>query len=78
MQILDPTWAATFALAAAIAHQFASPLYVEFEHRRRLGSSPRWAEGVEKSPRCREPSRNPTHRQGPSGKDPFALRSILN
>jgi hypothetical protein len=55
-----------------------TPLYINFEHRRRLGSSPRRAEGVVKSPRRREPSRNPTRHQGPLGKDPLALRSVLN
>jgi hypothetical protein len=94
MRILDPNSAANFALATAVAHRFppllaASEgvdklqeepplLHVEYEHRRHLGSSPRRAEGVEKNLHCREPSRNPTHRQGPSGKDPLALRSILN
>jgi hypothetical protein len=94
MRILDPNWAATFALAAAIAHRSSPslatiegvhklqeeppPLYVEFEHQTRHGSSPRRVEGVEKSPHHREPSRNPTCRQGPSGKDPLALHTILN
>jgi hypothetical protein len=91
--ILDLNRATTFALAAAVTHRFPPlltaiegvhklqeeppPLYVEFEHQRRHGSYLRRAKGVEKSPHHHEPSWNPTHHQGPSGKDPLALRSIF-
>jgi hypothetical protein len=45
--------------------------YTKFEHWRCLGISPRQAEGVGKNPRRRGPSRSPTRRHGPSGKDPL-------
>jgi hypothetical protein len=87
MRILDPNWAAAFALAAAVAHQFPlpltaiagvhklpeepPPLYIKFEHQRHIGSSPCQAKGVEKSPYRREPSTNPTAVKDPHVRIPL-------